>query len=110
MPARKPSTIESPRVIPSKSGSRAKARCRASPKAARTAASPTGWPVATAPEPRGHALEAGFAHEIADTFAGDDQFAALAIDMAEHCFGGRDAVQPDRRLGKLHVHGRSPSV
>jgi hypothetical protein len=30
--------------------------------------------------------------------------------MAEHCFGGRDAVQPDRRLGKLHVHGRSPSV
>ena len=86
-------------VIPSKSGSRAKARSRAAPKAARTAASPTGWPVAAAPQPRGHALEAGLAHEVADAFAGDDQFAALAVDMAEHGFGGGNAVQPDRALG-----------
>jgi hypothetical protein len=57
---------------------------------------------------RGHALEAGFAYEVADALAGDDQFATLAIDMAEHGFGGGNAVQPDRALGKLQVHGRSP--
>jgi hypothetical protein len=28
--------------------------------------------------------------------------------MAEHGFGGGNAVQPDRAFGKLHVHGRSP--
>src|SRR4030088_1114341 len=61
-----------------------------------------------APQPGGHALEAGLADEVADAFAGDDQFATLAIDMAEHGFGGGNSVQPDRALGKLQVHGRSP--
>ncbi len=61
-----------------------------------------------APQPRGHTLEAGFAHEVTHAFAGDDQFATFAIDMAEHRFGGGNAVQPDRALGKLHVHGPSP--
>ena len=61
---------------------------------------------AAAPQPRGHALEAGLAREVADPLAGDDQFAALAIDMAEHGFGGGNAIQADRGLGKLHVHGR----
>jgi hypothetical protein len=62
---------------------------------------------AAAPEPGGHALETGLAREVADPLAGDDQFAALAIDMAEHGFGGGNAVQADRGLGKLHVHGRN---
>ena len=61
-----------------------------------------------APQPGGDALEAGLAREVADPLAGDDQFAALAIDMAQHGFGGGNAVQPDRGFGKLHVHGRSP--
>ena len=51
-----------------------------------------------APQPGGHALEAGLAGEVADALAGNDQFAALAIDMAEHGFGGGDAVQADRGL------------
>ena len=37
--------------------------------------------------------------------AGDDEFAALAIDMAQHGFGGGDAVEPDRAFCKLDVHG-----
>jgi hypothetical protein len=37
--------------------------------------------------------------------ARDDEFAALAIDMAEHGFGGRDTVQANLALGQLHVHG-----
>jgi len=40
-----PSTIDSPREIPNSSGSRAKARSRPAPRAARTASSPIGWPV-----------------------------------------------------------------
>jgi hypothetical protein len=58
-----------------------------------------------APQSRGHALEAGGAREVADAFAGNDQFATLAIDMAEDGFGGGNAVQPDRGLGKLDIHG-----
>jgi hypothetical protein len=69
--ARKPSTIDRPRVLPSRSA---------------------------APQPSGHALKAGLAGEVADALAGDDQFAALAVDMAEHGFGGGDAVQADRGL------------
>ena len=38
--------------------------------------------------------------------AGDDQFAALAVDMAQRGFGGGDAVQPDRALRQLDIHGR----
>jgi len=66
----------------------------------------TDWPAGSAaPQPCDHTLEAGFAHEVADAFAGDDQFATLAIDTAEHGFGGGNALQPDRALGKLQVHG-----
>ena len=57
-----------------------------------------------APQPGGHALKTGLAGEVADPLAGDDQFAALAIDMAEHGFGGGNPVEADRGLGKLHVH------
>ena len=89
----------------SSSGSRAKARSRAAPSAARTAASPIGWPVpplhSRAVTPSKPVLRG----EVADALAGDDQFAALAIDMAEHGFGGGNAVQADRGLGKLDVHG-----
>jgi hypothetical protein len=38
-------------------------------------------------------------------FAGDDEFAALAIDMAQYGFGGGNAVEPDRAFCKLDVHG-----
>ena len=61
---------------------------------------------AAAPQPGGDALEAGLAREVADPLAGDDQFAALAVDMAQHGFGGGNAVEADRGLGKLDVHGR----
>src|SRR6266702_7410259 len=37
--------------------------------------------------------------------AGDDQFAALAVDMAQHGFGRRNAVQPDLAFGEVDVHG-----
>ena len=90
----------------SRSGSRAKARSRAAPKAARTSASLIGWPVpplhSRAVTPSKPVLRS----EVADALAGDDQFAALAIDMAQHGFGGGNAVEADRGLGKLHVHGR----
>ena len=96
--ARKPSTIDMPRVAGSRSGSRAKARSRAAPSAARTLASLDGCPVRAAPQPRGDALKTGLAGEVADMLAGDDQFAALAVDMAQHGFGGGNAVQADRGL------------
>ena len=97
--ARKPSTIDRPRVIPSSSGSRANARSRPAPRRGAHRGLPDRLAGAAAPQSRGHALETGFAREIADPFAGDDQFAALAIDMAEHGFGGGNAVEADRGLG-----------
>ena len=45
------------------------------------------------------------AGEAADMLAGDDQFAALAIDMAQHGFGRGNAVQPDLAFGEVDVHG-----
>ncbi len=84
--------------MPSRCGSRAKARSRPAPNAARTAASPIGLSGAAAPQSGGDALETGLAGEVADALAGNDQFAALAIDMAEHGFGGGDAIEADRGL------------
>jgi hypothetical protein len=43
--------------------------------------------------------------KIGDTLAGDDEFAALAIDMAQHGLGGGNAVQADLALGEMHIHG-----
>jgi hypothetical protein len=40
--------------------------------------------------------------------AGDDQFTALTVDMAQRGFGGGDAVQPDWALLQLDIHGGSP--
>ncbi len=53
---------------------------------------------AAAPQPGGDALKPGLAGEVADPLAGNDQFAALAVDMAEHGFGGGYPVQADRGL------------
>src|SRR6516225_10097784 len=38
--------------------------------------------------------------------AGDDQLAALAVDMAQHGFGRRNAVEPDLAFGEVDIHGR----
>src|SRR4051794_24617801 len=57
------------------------------------------------PEPGGDALKARFGGEGADMLAGDDQFAALAVDMAQHGFGRGNAVQPDLAFGEVDVHG-----
>ena len=53
---------------------------------------------AAAPQPGGDALETGLARQFADPLAGNDQFAALAIDMAQHGFGGGNAVEANRGL------------
>ena len=53
---------------------------------------------AAAPEPRSDTLKTGLASEVADALAGNDEFAALAVDMAQHGFGGRNAIQADRGL------------
>src|SRR4051812_31619957 len=53
---------------------------------------------AAAPEPRSDALKTGLAGEVADPLAGNDEFAALAVDMAQHGFGGGDAIEADRGL------------
>jgi hypothetical protein len=45
------------------------------------------------------------ASELGDVLAGNDEFAALAIDMAQHGFGGGNPVQTDLALGELDVHG-----
>src|SRR5665213_1576053 len=37
--------------------------------------------------------------------AGNDEFAAFAVDMAQRGFGGGNAVQTDLALGELDVHG-----
>ena len=50
--------------------------------------------------------KARFACEVADVLAGDDQFAALAIDMAQHGLGGGNAVEADLAFGEVHVHDR----
>ncbi len=36
--------------------------------------------------------------------AGDDQLAALAVDMAQHGLGRGNAVQPDLAFGEVDVH------
>jgi hypothetical protein len=57
------------------------------------------------PEPGGDALKARLGGQPADMLAGDDQLAALAVDMAQHGLGRGDAVQPDLALGEVDVHG-----
>ncbi|MHC2159303.1 hypothetical protein ACVL5V_001724 [Bradyrhizobium ottawaense] len=57
------------------------------------------------PEPGGDALEARLARQSTDMLAGDDQFAALAVDMAQHGLGRGNAVQPDLAFGEVDVHG-----
>ena len=57
------------------------------------------------PEPGGDALEARLGGQAADMLAGDDQLAALAVDMAQHGFGRGNAVQPDLAFGEVDVHG-----
>jgi hypothetical protein len=44
--------------------------------------------------------------EVANALARDDQFAALAIDMAQHGLGGRNAVQTNLAFGEMHIHDR----
>jgi hypothetical protein len=63
-------------------------------------------PSGAAPKPRGDTLETRLAGEVADEVARDDQLAALAIDMAQHGFGGGHAVQTNLALGEVDVHGR----
>src|SRR5262249_21053261 len=58
------------------------------------------------PEARGDALETRMACEVADMLACDDQFAALAIDMAQDGLRGPDAVQTDLAFGEVHIHDR----
>ena len=43
--------------------------------------------------------------ERGDPLTRDDQFALFPIDMAQRRFGGRNAVQPDRAVGDLDIHG-----
>ena len=59
-----------------------------------------------APQPCGDALKTRFACEVADALARDDQFAALAINMAQHGLGSRNAVQTNLALGEMHIHDR----
>jgi len=87
MAARKPSTIDRPRVIPANPEAAQRRVRAAAPKAARTVASAVGWPVRRSTAARSHP-RSRFAHEVTHAFAGDDQLATLAIDVAEHRFGG----------------------
>src|SRR6185369_10141928 len=57
-----------------------------------------------APQPGGDTFEAGLAREVADPLASDDQFATLAIDMAQNGFGGGHAVEANRGFRQLDVH------
>jgi len=57
------------------------------------------------PQPRGDALKARFCGELGDVLSGDDEFTALAIDVAQRGFSDGNPIQTDLALGELDVHG-----